>query len=291
MDTSQAADILMDDDSDFDDINVDSDEEIVEPEEEESDMNIDDDEDSESDEDANSTGAANATPSTGPAQLRARRQGYVWHSTIRPPRQNTFTGTPGPTNQLDVSDVESPYEYFKHVFNDVLFDLLVEETNRYAGQYIARSVLLPNSRAKKWKPVTREEMQKFLGLVLLTGILHKKGGLSTYWSTDPLIATPFFGSCMPRDRFQSITSFLHFNNNDELSDFPDDRLYKIRPIYEFIVKKWRELYALGEEISIDEGMLKWRRRLFFTVYNKDKPVKYGIKSYMLQILKHTIVGI
>ena len=129
MDTFQAADILMDDDSDFDDINSDSDEEIVEPEEGESDMDIDDDEDSESEEDANSTGAANATPPTGPAQLRARRQGYVWHSTIRPPRQNTFTGTPGPINQLDVSDVESPYEYFKHVFNDALFDLLVEETN------------------------------------------------------------------------------------------------------------------------------------------------------------------
>ena len=39
MDTFQAADILMDDDSDFDDINLDSDE-IVEPEEGESDMDL-----------------------------------------------------------------------------------------------------------------------------------------------------------------------------------------------------------------------------------------------------------
>jgi len=98
MDNFEAADILMDDDSDFDDINLDSDEEIVEPEEEESDMNIADNED------ANSTSAANAIPPTGPAQLQARRQGYVWHSTIRPPQQNTFTGTPGPTNQLDVRE-------------------------------------------------------------------------------------------------------------------------------------------------------------------------------------------
>jgi len=28
-------------------------------------------------------------------------------------------------------------------------------------------------------------------------------------------------------------------------------------------------------------MVKWRGRLSFRVYNKDKPIKYGIKSYIL----------
>ena len=41
------------------------------------------------------------------------------------------------------------------------------------------------------------------------------------------------------------------------------------------------LYNPGEQILIDEGMLKWRGRLSFRVYNKDKPTKYSIKAYIL----------
>ena len=41
------------------------------------------------------------------------------------------------------------------------------------------------------------------------------------------------------------------------------------------------MYNLNEHIAIDEGMLKWRGRLSFRVYNKNKPIKYGIKSYIL----------
>ena len=38
---------------------------------------------------------------------------------------------------------------------------------------------------------------------------------------------------------------------------------------------------MGEHIAIDKGMLKWRGRLSFRIYNKDKPTKYGIKVYIL----------
>ena len=58
-------------------------------------------------------------------------------------------------------------------------------------------------------------------------------------------------------------------------------MYKLRLIFDQIVEKWRLLYNPGEQISIDEGMLKWRGRLSFRVYNKDKPTKYGIKAYIL----------
>ena len=86
---------------------------------------------------------------------------------------------------------------------------------------------------------------------------------------------------MPRDRFQLIMTFLHFNDNEAMPSPCNDKLYKIRPIFEYLSGKWRLLYSLGEYIAIDEGMLKWRGRLSFRVYNKDKPTKYGIKAYTL----------
>ena len=86
---------------------------------------------------------------------------------------------------------------------------------------------------------------------------------------------------MPRNRFQLILRFLHFNNNEARPSGNTDKLYKLRPLYNKISENWRSLYQLGEQISIDEEMLKWRGRLSFRVYQKDKSIKYGIKTYIL----------
>ena len=75
--------------------------------------------------------------------------------------------------------------------------------------------------------------------------------------------------------------FLHFNDNEARPLDSTDKLYKLRPIHDKIVANWHQLFNPSEQISIDEGMLKWRGHLSFKVYNKDKPTKYGIKAYIL----------
>ena len=86
---------------------------------------------------------------------------------------------------------------------------------------------------------------------------------------------------MSRNRYQNILKFLHFNDNATRPSDSTDKLYKLRPIHDKVVENWRTLYNPDEQISIDEEMLKWRGRLSFRVYNKNKPTKYGIKAYIL----------
>ncbi|XP_034024428.1 piggyBac transposable element-derived protein 4-like [Thalassophryne amazonica] len=100
-----------------------------------------------------------------------------------------------------------------------------------------------------------------------------------YWSVDEVDSTPHFSHTMPRNRFQLIWRFLHFNDN--ASQDAADRLYKVRPVLDYVLDKFKELYQPGQNICIDEGMMQWRGRLSFRVYNPQKPVKYGIKSYIL----------
>ena len=216
----------------------------------------------------------------GPSQLRALRRSYVWHPANNPLQPTTFAGAQGPTRKVDIIS-NNPYVYFKLIFDDTFIDMIVTETNRYASQYLANTVLSPRARAKRWKPFTRKEMEVFLGLVLLTGLIDKKGRLSSYWSKNPIISTPFFSETMPRDRFQLIIAFLHFNDNEAMPSPCNYKLYKIKPVFDYLSDKWHTLYSLGEYIAIDKGMLKWRGRLSFRVYNKDKPTKYGIKAYIL----------
>ncbi|XP_014674059.1 PREDICTED: piggyBac transposable element-derived protein 4-like [Priapulus caudatus] len=123
-------------------------------------------------------------------------------------------------------------------------------------------------------------MKKFLALFFLTGIISKPE-LELYWSTNEILSTPIFSKVMPRNRFEIIWSYFHVNDNEARPADDTDRLYKVRPVLDHLVTKFRELYNPGQNISIDEGMLLWRGRLTFRVYNPAKPVKYGIKSYIL----------
>jgi len=80
---------------------------------------------------------------------------------------------------------------------------------------------------------------------------------------------------MSRNRFQLIQRYLHFNDNNAAGT-NEYRLYKIRTILDIVVNNFRTNYIPGREISLDEGMLGWRGRLPFRVYNPDKITKYGI---------------
>ena len=148
---------------------------------------------------------------------------------------------------------------------DELLQNIVDQTNLYASQYFeAHPDNLPYSRGHAWKPVSVPELKTFFGLSFLTGYI-KKPSLEMYWSVDEVDATPHFCKTMPRNRFQIIWRFLHFNNN--ASQDASDKMYKVRPVLDYIVEKFKELYQPGQNICIDEGMMQWRGRLSFRMYN------------------------
>ena len=111
----------------------------------------------------------------------------------------------------------------------------------------------------------------------------KKTEIELYWSTYEPIATPYFGRVMSRNRFTLIWRFLQFRHPDlpATAAVKEDSLYKVRPVLDYLLDRFQSLFTPGQNIGIDEGMMKWRGRLHFRVYQKDKPVKYGVKSYIL----------
>ncbi len=208
-----------------------------------------------------------------------------WKSSDWVPKNISFTGNqPGPCSVAVQLTDDDPVKFFQLFMTYEILEHLVEQTNLYAKQSIenqtAEGTLSPHSRSLAWKPVNIYEMKKFLGLMFLTGIIRKPT-LEDYWSTDSMIETPIFGKVMARNRFEIILTYLHFNDNEKRAPTCDDRLYKVRPIIDHFVGKFREMYNPHENISIDEGMMSWRGRLGFRVYNPKKPVKYGVKSYIL----------
>ena len=161
--------------------------------------------------------------------------------------------------------------------------MITTQTNLYASQFREKHTILTRySRARNWKDVNNDEMRQFIALQVLTGIV-KKPEISQYWSTDAFLRSPIFNEVMPRNRFQSITEFLHFNDNSkyDIHDTTRDRLYKVKPLVEYLVGKFKAAYTPDKNLSIDEQLLLWKGRLGFKQYIPNKGSRFGIKIFSL----------
>ena len=78
----------------------------------------------------------------------------------------------------------TPLELFKMLLTDDILDKIVEQTNLYARQYITSHDLSPWSRVHGWsrEPFTREELLKFISLIIVMGLVNLST-LEDHWMT------------------------------------------------------------------------------------------------------------
>lgn len=175
----------------------------------------------------------------------------------------------GPTFAF-VIDSE-PIVFFDQLFTNELWDLLVTETNRYARQ----------KHVNGWQDTSREEMRCFVGF--LFGIsINKIAEINDVWSSDWVVAYPAYASFFTKDRFWELWSCIHLIDNEKAPErnSPEfDKLYKVRPIMEILGKSFKENFNLGQNVSVDEAMVKGKGRNPLKQYMPAKPIKRGSKLW------------
>ena len=110
---------------------------------------------------------------------------------------------------------------------------IVDETNHY---YLQNPVS-EHQHVTNWQNVTSVEMYTFIAITILTGLIEKNS-IQDYWSTDQLLITRIFGQYLTRNRYHDILRFMHFANNEVISN--TNRLEKIKPIIDDFKRKLRE---------------------------------------------------
>ncbi|GFU95966.1 piggyBac transposable element-derived protein 4 [Trichonephila clavipes] len=118
----------------------------------------------------------------------------------------------------------------------------IKETNRYAESFFENAELTPGSRALKWKNTNKEEMKRFIALLLLQGVVQKPVE-QWFWSKRPILSTPFFGKVM--------------------------------------VHKFKSVYVPKPDISVDESLIAYKGRLSWKQYIPQKRARFGIKLFQL----------
>ena len=197
-----------------------------------------------------------------------------------------FTPIPGVTEKMDHLQ---PVDIFCKLFNDQTMVTVVEETNRYGNQYLQShsDYLKKHCKARanqlKGKPITMEEMKKFMGLIITMGIVNMPS-IQHYWCTSWPFSSSNFSTVMSRDRFLLILKFLHLADNSKAVPKGErgyDILFKIRPLITSLVTSYQRSYTMNREVSVDESIISYKGRLSFLQYMPKKPNKWGMKAWVL----------
>lgn len=186
--------------------------------------------------------------------------------------------------------VRCPIQFFFLFFTSAVLTNMVRETNRYAKAFLNTPVMKlwlrhhPKSRFHNWCDTTMAELKKFFGLLLAMGLLRKKR-LADYWSSNPILSTPFFGSVMCRDRFLLLNRMLHINDKSkeiQRGEKGFDPWVKVRKLLDTLNKLFKKYYAPTQNISIDESLVAMKNRIVYIQYLRNKRhARFGIKKFEL----------
>ena len=101
---------------------------------------------------------------------------HNWKSvepTYTSPSDIDFSESSGISNSVTLNKDLLPVQFFLLFVTEHIIKIMVTETNRYAEQIIAHSVVTAKSRMKHWVATTNTEMKRFLGILFTMSLVKK----------------------------------------------------------------------------------------------------------------------
>lgn len=170
----------------------------------------------------------------------------------------------------DITELDTPYQFFKNYFTDDFLQAIVDETVRYSIQ----------QRPDRPEQFTITDLRKYLGILIFMSVYNYPNTRS-YWHNK-------FGfqpirEAMSVNTFEKIRKILHFNNNADhlpVTHPQHDKLHKLRPIIDHLNQKFASV-TIEQRLSIDEQMCSTKIGHFLKQYLPNKPHKWGFKLFVL----------
>lgn len=179
-------------------------------------------------------------------------QALCWANDFVIPAPAPFLGTNyGPSDNIKNLTSHDPINIFKELLTPKIIDHIVFQTNLYAEQ-----------SGKFYIPTSPEEILVFIGINFLMGI-KPQPSYRDYWSSRPELHDEFISKLLPIKRFSWILSHIHLN---DISVMPErgspnfNKLYKVQPFLDMLLKRFQDNFDPGEYIAVDESMIKFKGR-------------------------------
>lgn len=194
-----------------------------------------------------------------------------WKKTVIHPPTVDFDAV-GVIPVCDFLPNDSPIDFFSYFFDDCTYQLIVDETNRYARQ----------NNLRHWSDTSVDEIKAVFGIMIAAG-LHKLPDITLYWSTNPLYRVQPIADIMTMKRYKKLLQALHLNDNLKTPTRRSpsfDKLYKVRPLVDHLNDKFQHACIDSSSQSVDEAMIGFKGRSSMKQYMPQKPVKRGYKVWV-----------
>jgi hypothetical protein len=86
-------------------------------------------------------------------------------------------------------------------------------------------------------------------------------------------------NAMRRNRFEELMQYVHLSNNFVLP--ADDRFGKVRPLVNHLNEKFLLFAPHSENLSIDEGMIRYFGHHPCKQFMRQKPTRFGYKVWAM----------
>ncbi|XP_070175355.1 piggyBac transposable element-derived protein 4-like [Littorina saxatilis] len=166
-------------------------------------------------------------------------------------------------------------DFFDLVFSSSAIDFFIEQTNLYAQQ----------QAGEDWDCNTDiVEMRAFIGMLFFIGV-HRLPEMNNYFSQSWVLSTPEFSKRFTRRRWWQLWSNLHLADNTIPRPRPGqpgfNKLWKVQPLFDILLADFQEKYYIGQNVSVDEMMVKGKGKNPVKQYLPMKPIKRGTKIWAL----------
>ena len=172
---------------------------------------------------------------------------------------------------------DTPLAIFQLFYTPDVIEMIVEQSNNYAKE------VMTAEKFAEWEKITVADYEAFIGFGIKMAI-NKLPAIHHYWSDDVTFRYRPVADRISRDRYQEISRYLHYADNSTLhprtsADY--DRLGKVRPLLRRLQERFSAVYTPGRNLAVDEAMIKFQGRSSLKQYMPKKPIKRGIKVWVL----------
>ncbi len=157
------------------------------------------------------------------------------------------------------------------VFDSFWDDDVIAHTVNMSNLYAAQKGIANFS-------VTQDEVRGVLAILLISGYVSLPSR-RMFWEQTNDVANAAVSSIMSLSRFEEILRYLHFADNLNLP--PDDKMAKVRPLFDMMNERYLKLWPVEQDVNVDESMIPYFGRHSAKQFIRGKPIRFGFKVWCL----------
>ena len=166
-----------------------------------------------------------------------------------------------------LSEDLSPTKSFYRFFDDGVVNFIIEQTVSYA-----------KSKGDHMFTIATCEFRAFIAILFISGY-NSLPRRPMYWEPSDDVYNAAVSKLMSRNRFDQIMRYLHLADNAAINK--DDKLGKVRPLFNLINERLINFFPLEKNLSVDESMIPYFGKHSMKQCICSKPIRFGFKQWVL----------